>query len=186
MGFYLRKSVSAGPFRFNLSSSGLGVSAGVKGLTVGTGPRATYVHMGAHGLYYRTSLSDPRRPGSAAPVAWPSMQVVHELPEVTVTSRRYADTSRRNDRRRGSPAEVTRRTSSAVGADTRASRLVPGPSPRCQLALVEREGVGRPHGLIVWARSASVHDICCGSERIRARSRARSALPTCGKISIHV
>jgi hypothetical protein len=29
MGFYLRKSVSVGPLRFNLSKSGVGVSAGV-------------------------------------------------------------------------------------------------------------------------------------------------------------
>lgn len=56
MGFYLRKSVSAGPFRFNLSRSGVGLSVGVKGLRVGTGPRGNYVHMGRGGLYYRASL----------------------------------------------------------------------------------------------------------------------------------
>jgi hypothetical protein len=32
MGFYVRKSLKAGPFRFNLSKSGVGVSAGVPGL----------------------------------------------------------------------------------------------------------------------------------------------------------
>ena len=32
MGFYIRKSVSIGPLRFNLSKSGIGVSAGIKGL----------------------------------------------------------------------------------------------------------------------------------------------------------
>jgi hypothetical protein len=31
MGWYLRKALSAGPFRFNLSRSGLGLSVGVKG-----------------------------------------------------------------------------------------------------------------------------------------------------------
>jgi hypothetical protein len=56
MGLYLRKSVSVGPFRFNLSKSGLGVSAGVKGFRVGAGPRGNYVHMGAHGIYYRATL----------------------------------------------------------------------------------------------------------------------------------
>ena len=35
MGFYLRKSVSVGPFRFNLSGSGVGVSAGIRGFRVG-------------------------------------------------------------------------------------------------------------------------------------------------------
>src|SRR5262245_29762733 len=29
MGFYIRKSISAGPFRFNLSRSGVGMSVGV-------------------------------------------------------------------------------------------------------------------------------------------------------------
>ena len=56
MGFYLRKYVRVGPLRFNLSKSGIGLSAGIKGLRVGTGPRGNYVHMGRHGVYYRTSL----------------------------------------------------------------------------------------------------------------------------------
>jgi hypothetical protein len=56
MGFYIRKSVKAGPFRFNLSKSGIGVSMGVRGLRVGTGPRGHYVHAGAGGFYYRSSI----------------------------------------------------------------------------------------------------------------------------------
>ncbi|MDO5692467.1 MAG: DUF4236 domain-containing protein [Pseudomonadota bacterium] len=56
MGFYLRKSISVGPLRFNLSKSGVGVSTGIKGLRVGIGPRGNYVHMGRHGLYYRATL----------------------------------------------------------------------------------------------------------------------------------
>lgn len=59
MGFYVRKSVKAGPFRFNLSTSGVGVSAGVPGFRVGTGPRGNYVHLGRGGVYYRTSLKGP-------------------------------------------------------------------------------------------------------------------------------
>lgn len=59
MGFYLRKSVRVGPIRFNLSKSGIGVSTGIPGLRVGTGPRGTYVHMGRGGLYYRQTLSTP-------------------------------------------------------------------------------------------------------------------------------
>lgn len=61
MGFYLRKSVSVGPFRFNLSSGGVGMSVGVRGLRVGTGPRGNYVHLGRGGVYYRHTLS----PGAA-------------------------------------------------------------------------------------------------------------------------
>lgn len=61
MGFYIRKSISAGPFRFNLSRGGVGLSVGVKGFRVGTGPRGNYVHMGRGGLYYRASLGGTRR-----------------------------------------------------------------------------------------------------------------------------
>lgn len=63
MGFYIRKSIKAGPFRFNLSKSGIGVSAGVPGFRVGTGPRGNYVHMGRGGVYYRATLggSSPHR-----------------------------------------------------------------------------------------------------------------------------
>lgn len=56
MGFYLRKSISVGPLRFNLSKSGIGVSAGMTGLRFGVGPRGNYVHMGRGGLYYRATL----------------------------------------------------------------------------------------------------------------------------------
>ncbi|MDQ1546095.1 MAG: polymerase subunit epsilon [Actinomycetota bacterium] len=58
MGFYIRKSVSAGPFRFNLSKSGVGISTGIPGFRLSSGPRGNYVHMGRHGLYYRATLAD--------------------------------------------------------------------------------------------------------------------------------
>lgn len=65
MGLYLRKSFRAGPIRFNLSKSGLGISAGVKGARLGIGPRGPYIHAGRYGLYYRKHLSSGRsRPRS--------------------------------------------------------------------------------------------------------------------------
>jgi len=67
VGFYIRKSIKAGPFRFNLSKSGLGVSAGIPGFRVGTGPRGNYVHMGRNGIYYRASLGGGDR--ATAPAA---------------------------------------------------------------------------------------------------------------------
>ncbi|HEX6095773.1 MAG TPA: DUF4236 domain-containing protein [Thermoanaerobaculia bacterium] len=57
MGWFLRKSVSVGPFRFNLSGSGVGMSVGVKGFRVGAGPRGNYVHLGRGGIYYRHTFS---------------------------------------------------------------------------------------------------------------------------------
>lgn len=58
MSFYVRKSVSAGPFRFNFSKAGVGVSIGVKGLRFGSGPRGHYIHAGRGGLYYRVTLNN--------------------------------------------------------------------------------------------------------------------------------
>ncbi|MFD2423467.1 DUF4236 domain-containing protein [Ralstonia solanacearum] len=49
MGFYVRQSVKVGPLRFNFSKSGVGVSTGVKGIRIGTGPRGNYIHMGRGG-----------------------------------------------------------------------------------------------------------------------------------------
>src|SRR5258706_15819405 len=56
MGFYLRKSVAVGPFRFDLSGSGVGMSVGVRGLRLGTGPRGNYVRIGRGGVYYQQTL----------------------------------------------------------------------------------------------------------------------------------
>lgn len=56
MPFYIRDSVSVGPFRFNLSKSGIGVSAGVTGFRVGTGPKGHYIHAGRGGFYYRSGI----------------------------------------------------------------------------------------------------------------------------------
>jgi hypothetical protein len=56
MGWYLRKSLSLGPLRLNLSKSGIGTSVGVKGLRIGRGPKGPYVHGGRGGLYFREQL----------------------------------------------------------------------------------------------------------------------------------
>jgi uncharacterized protein DUF4236 len=75
VGFYIRKSISAGPFRFNLSKSGVGLSVGVRGLRIGTGPRGHYVHAGVGGLYYRSSLGGAgqrRSPTGSSPTHSPA------------------------------------------------------------------------------------------------------------------
>jgi hypothetical protein len=56
MGLFLRKSFRAGPVRFNISKSGIGMSTGVKGLRLGTGPRGAYVAGGRGALRFRQSL----------------------------------------------------------------------------------------------------------------------------------
>jgi len=67
MSFYIRKSVKFGPIRFNISKSGIGVSAGVKGARIATGPKGTYIHLGRNGVYYRQKID-----GSVAYNAPPS------------------------------------------------------------------------------------------------------------------
>lgn len=64
MPFFLRKSVSLGRFlRLNLSKSGVGLSAGVKGLRLGVrADGQPYGFAGRGGLYWRENLGT-RRPG---------------------------------------------------------------------------------------------------------------------------
>lgn len=93
MSVYLRSSLKAGPFRFNLSKSGIGVSAGVPGFRVGTGPRGNYVRVGAHGVAYRATLGSPgtrdaragQRPTlPGAPAATRGSVAVHEIATATI------------------------------------------------------------------------------------------------------
>lgn len=87
MGFYIRKSLSVGPFRFNLSNSGVGLSAGVKGFRIGTGPRGNYVHMGRGGIYFRHTLpiSDGQRIRSERPQALSSSIEFKEIESGSVS-----------------------------------------------------------------------------------------------------
>ncbi|WP_413992417.1 DUF4236 domain-containing protein [Labrys okinawensis] len=91
MPFYIRKSVSAGPFRFNFSKGGVGVSIGVKGLRFGTGPRGHYIHAGRGGLYYRASLGNAGRQRAAQSVAQPLQPVITANDDVAMTEVESAD-----------------------------------------------------------------------------------------------
>jgi hypothetical protein len=96
--FYLRKSVRAGPFRFNLSNSGVGVSVGVKGLRIGTGPRGHYVHAGRGGLYYRASLGGAHRVASPRePFAPPQTKTYLEQGRVTMIEVQSGDVGAMRD-----------------------------------------------------------------------------------------
>ena len=59
MGLYFRKSVNlGGGLRLNFSKSGVGLSGGVKGARISTGPRGTYLNLSipGTGIGYRTRL----------------------------------------------------------------------------------------------------------------------------------
>jgi Protein of unknown function (DUF4236) len=67
VGFYLRKSLRMGPIRLNLSKSGLGVSAGVRGARIGVSSRGrAYVHAGRGGLYLRQNIPGRRLVGPSS------------------------------------------------------------------------------------------------------------------------
>jgi hypothetical protein len=53
VGWYFRKSLGFGPFRLNLSKSGIGYSFGVRGARIGSGPHGNYVRLGRDGVYYQ-------------------------------------------------------------------------------------------------------------------------------------
>ncbi|EPM7244735.1 DUF4236 domain-containing protein [Pseudomonas aeruginosa] len=69
-----------------MQQSGIGVSAGIKGLRVGTGPKGNYIHMGRNGFYYRQTLSPqgtsptsaPPKPRTAPPAAQEIQSHTHE------------------------------------------------------------------------------------------------------------
>ena len=83
MGFYIRKSISVGPIRFNLSKSGIGVSAGIKGLRIGTGPRGNYIHVGKGGLYYRKTLPSDKNEITPSETKGDTRLLSQELPNTT-------------------------------------------------------------------------------------------------------
>lgn len=60
MGFYFKKSINLGGLRFNFSKSGIGVSAGIKGFRVGSGPRENYVQIGRNGIYYKKTWKNSK------------------------------------------------------------------------------------------------------------------------------
>ena len=60
MGLYFRKSINLGKgVRLNLSKRGIGISGGVKGARISTGPNGTYMNLSipGTGIGYRKKLS---------------------------------------------------------------------------------------------------------------------------------
>jgi hypothetical protein len=72
VGWTWRRSTSLGPLRFNFSKSGVGVSVGVRGARISTGPRGTYVHIGAGGFRYSQRVGSPVRGNRSAPIPTPT------------------------------------------------------------------------------------------------------------------
>lgn len=58
MGFSARKRKKVGPLSLNLSTKGIGVSAGVAGARLSVGPSGTFVTLGRQGFRYRKKIAD--------------------------------------------------------------------------------------------------------------------------------
>lgn len=97
MSFYIRKSIRCGPVRFNLSKSGIGLSGGVKGFRIGTGPKGNYVHMGRGGLYYRkyqSSSAQSRSSSGMRPLFDSARPAPSAIPDVQMHEVESASTDR--------------------------------------------------------------------------------------------
>jgi hypothetical protein len=84
----MRTTLRAGPFRFTVSGAGIGVSVGVPGFRVGSGPRGNYVRVGGQGIYYRTTSPRPVRvadpPPFTPPTPRPSDVIMQDVTGATV------------------------------------------------------------------------------------------------------
>ncbi|HBB89518.1 MAG TPA: hypothetical protein DC047_18085 [Blastocatellia bacterium] len=89
MGFFLRKSIKFGPFRFNLSKSGIGVSGGIRGARISAGPRGTQLNVGRKGLYYRKQLTHRTASGGG----WIARLIAYFLPPKHVATFKLPEAS---------------------------------------------------------------------------------------------
>ena len=92
MSFYLRKSFSAGPIRFNLSKNGIGCSVGVRGARVGIDSQGkAYTHAGRFGIYHRQMLhSGKKQNSSTSPRSRSSVQEIEVDTGATMANRSVA------------------------------------------------------------------------------------------------
>src|SRR5512143_1017261 len=80
MGWSFRRSIKMGPLRLNLSTRGVGISAGVRGARVAVGPRGTYVTLGRGGFQYRQRIGGPRPSRSSSEPAQHSAPATPRFP----------------------------------------------------------------------------------------------------------
>jgi hypothetical protein len=69
MGLTFLRSMRMGAVRFNFSGSGIGMSVGIPGLRIGSGPRGAYISGGMGGFRYRKSLNAPTRSAVTLPAS---------------------------------------------------------------------------------------------------------------------
>lgn len=102
MPFHFSRSVKAGPFRFNLSTSGVGFSVGVKGLRFGIGPRGHYVRAGLGGFRYQRTFNPQQtrsRPSGAGDRAEPRTPQASGDPSIQMMAVSSASVAEMQDER---------------------------------------------------------------------------------------
>lgn len=149
MGFYIRKALRVGPLRFNLSKSGVGVSAGIKGLRLGTGPRGNYVHMGRGGLYFRKSLNSP---SERAPLPSGTPQPLPAEPLGTVGPLQDVESGSVHEMVDASSAELLRE----MNEKKKKARLLPGAIVLSVIMLLLLLVGGMPTWLVVLLGASAV------------------------------
>lgn len=151
MGLSFRRSVRVGPFRVNFSGSGIGLSTGVPGFRIGTGPRGAYVHMGAGGIYYRQSLSGGNTPSAGTRKPFP----VQDSPSAPVDP----TLGRRVEIDSGSVLAMEDSSSAALLAEIRSRRSRNRLAPWAALLTVVGTGVvaqSAPAGLAIGVATAGL------------------------------
>lgn len=85
MGLTFAKSVKFGAVRFNFSGGGIGMSVGIPGLRIGTGPRGAYIGGGIAGFRYRKSLGNgPRSTSTSQRPALAPYQQLESSPQPNI------------------------------------------------------------------------------------------------------
>jgi hypothetical protein len=70
MNFFFRKLIKLGPLRLNLSKSGIGVSAGPKGIKAGVNARGgMYIAGGSHGVRFQHAVPVRTQPRDAKEIS---------------------------------------------------------------------------------------------------------------------
>ena len=85
VGFRLQRSIKLGKFlRLNISKSGVGVSAGVRGFRLSSGPRGSFINVGlpGTGLSYRRKLSSGKKESSAQRNSVKASAQAAEIPDI--------------------------------------------------------------------------------------------------------
>jgi hypothetical protein len=176
MGFYLRKSFGFGPFRLNLSKSGVGASFGVKGARIGINPKGrAYVHAGRAGFYFRETLQptpSERQPVSDRPATprAPSLQVTDEPIRQIESGASWSLTDKAQTQLVAELTRIHKRTSRRLIVSIIAAIVMLGLGAALAVAVNTPDAVPVPLPPAVWAALMVVAAICIVFTFLRARA----------------